>query len=69
MVNDTLYYTDKTFKLNENDAVRVQIKPIMCEKESKIQLVGYETNTFYNSSEVPEKVFDEPITDEEIDIR
>ena len=66
MVNGTLYYTEKNFKLKDNDEVRVQIKPIVYDKECKVKFVGYEENVFYDSSETPEKVFDEPITSEEV---
>ena len=67
MVNDVLYYTEKTFKLKNNDNVRVQIKSIICDKECKVQFIGYEDDVYYNSKEIPEKVFDEP-DDEEIEI-
>ena len=69
MVNGTLYYTEKNFKLKDNDEVRVQIKPIVYDKECKVKFVGYEENVFYDFSETPEKVFDEPITSEEIEIQ
>lgn len=68
MINDELYYTDKSFKIKNNDNVIVQIKPIEFDKPYKVQFVGFETNVFYNSFEVPEKVFDEPITHEEINV-
>ena len=68
MVNDTLYYTEKGFKLHNNDNVRIQIKPIEQEQESFVQFIGYEPNEFYNSNEITEKVYDEKITHENINI-
>lgn len=68
MVNDTLYYIDKSFKLHKNDNVLIKINPIEYEKEIKIQLVGYEKDSFYNSENIPEKVFEEEITNENINI-
>jgi hypothetical protein len=68
MVNDTLYYIDKSFKLHKNDNVLIKINPIEYEKETKIQLVGYEKDSFYNSENIPEKVFEEEITNENINI-
>lgn len=68
MVNDTLYYIEKGFKLHDKDSVRIQIKPIDVEQESFIQFIGYEPNEFYNSNETPEKVYDEKITHENINI-
>lgn len=68
MVNDTLYYTEKGFKLHNEDNVRIQIKPIEGEQESFMQFIGYEPNEFYNSNETPEKVYDEKITHENINI-
>lgn len=68
MVNDTLYYTEKGFKLHNEDNVRIQIKPIEGEQESFMQFIGYEPNEFYNPNETPEKVYDEKITYENINI-
>ena len=68
MVNDTLYYTEKGFKLHNNDNVRIQIKPIEGEQESFVQFIGYEPNEFYNSNETSEKVYEEKITHEDINI-
>lgn len=68
MVNDTLYYTEKGFKLHNEDNVRIQIKPIDGEQESFMQFIGYEPNEFYNPNETPEKVYDEKITHENINI-
>lgn len=68
MVNDTLYYTEKGFKLHNEDNVRIQIKPIDGEQESFMQFIGYEPNEFYNPNETPEKVYNEKITHENINI-
>ena len=68
MVNDDLYYIDKTFKLHENDEIRIQVNPIDYDKEINIKLVGYEKDVFYNSSEIPEKVYDTEVTNEDINI-
>lgn len=68
MVNDTLYYTEKGFKLHNEDNVRIQIKPIEEEQECFVQFIGYEPNEIYNSNETPEKVYDEKITHENINI-
>ena len=70
---DALYLIMRAYKemgeLKDNDEVRVQIKPIVYDKECKVKFVGYEENVFYDFSETPEKVFDEPITSEEIEIQ
>lgn len=66
MINDDLYYTNKTFKIKENDNVRIQITQFEEEKESKIIFVGYEKDTFYNSDVVPEKVYDTEVIHENI---
>lgn len=68
MVNDTLYYIEKGFKLHNEDSIRIQIKPIDVEQESFIQFIGYNPNEFYNSNETPEKVYEEKITHENINI-
>ena len=68
MVNDILYYTEKGFKLHNEDSVRIQINPIEEEQESFVQFIGYDPNEFYNSNVTPEKVYDEKITHENINI-
>lgn len=68
MVNDTLYYTEKGFKLHNEDSVRIQITPLNTEQECFIQFIGYDPNNFYNSNETPEKVYEEKITHENINI-
>ena len=63
MVNDNLYYTEKEFKLKENDDVRIQVKPIYFDKECHVQFKGYSPNEFY------EKTSDKnDVTQEEIEI-
>lgn len=68
MVNDILYYTEKGFKLHNEDSVRIQINPIEEEQECFVQFIGYDPNEFYNSNVTPEKVYDEKITHENINI-
>ena len=68
MVNDILYYTEKGFKLHNEDSVKIQINPIEEEQECFVQFIGYEPNEFYNSNVTPEKVYDEKITHENINI-
>ena len=68
MVNDDLYYTNKSFKLHNNDDIRLQIMALENEKETKIKFVGYDPNVYYNSTETKEKVFEEPVTNEDINI-
>lgn len=68
MVNDTLYYTEKGFKLHNKDSVIIQINPLEEEQECFVQFIGYDPNEFYNSNETPEKIYDEKITHENINI-
>jgi len=68
MINDMLYYTEKSFKIKNNDNVRIQIKPIEYDKECKVTLVGFEENSYFNPNETNEKVFDEEISHEDINI-
>jgi hypothetical protein len=66
VINDTLYYTEKGFKIKNGDNIKLQIRPIDYDKDSVVQFIGYEEGVFYNSEEIPEKVSDEPVTYEEI---
>lgn len=59
MVNDTLCYIDKTFKLHNEDEVIIKVIPIDYEKETKVYLMGINENEFYKKDEVSEKVFDD----------
>lgn len=68
MVNDTLYYTDKGFKLKNGDNVRIQLKAIDEEEGMFVQFIGYEIDKWYNSSVVPERVDETIVTHQEIDI-
>lgn len=68
MVNGDLYYIEKTFKLHNNDEIRIRVNPIEEDKAIKIQFVGYEIDSYYKADEVPEKVFDEETTHEDINI-
>ena len=65
MVNDILYYIDKTFKIHNDDNIEIKIIPVDYEKESKIYLLGINENEVYNKEIVPEKVY-EDITHENI---
>lgn len=65
MINDTLYYIDKTFKIHNNDNIEIKIIPVDYEKESKVYLLGINENEVYNKEIVPEKVY-EDITHENI---
>lgn len=66
MVNDELYYIEKGFTLKENDSVKIVVKPIRETEESFVQFIGYEVGTEYKIGYTPEKVYDEPVTSEEI---
>lgn len=68
MVNDTLYYTEKGFKLYNEDIIRIQITPLNVEQECFIQFIGYNPDEFYNSNNISEKVYEEEITHEDINI-
>ena len=68
MVNDTLYYTEKGFKLHNKDSVIIQINPLEEEQECFVQFIGYDPNEFYNSNETSKKIYDEKITHENINI-
>ena len=65
MINDILYYIDKTFKIHNDDNIEIKIIPVDYEKESKIYLLGINENEVYNKEIVPEKVY-EDITHENI---
>lgn len=65
MINDTLYYIDKTFKIHNNDNIEIKIIPVDYEKESKVYLLGINENEVYNKEIVSEKVY-EDITHENI---
>ena len=68
MINDELCYIDKTFKIHENDNVRIKIVPLEVDNECNVKLMGYNPNIFFDSNNVPEKVFDEEVTHEDINI-
>ncbi len=68
MSNDDLLYTDKTFRLHDGDEVNIRVVTIEDEKPTTIQFVGYDPDSFYNSQEIPEKVSDEKVTHEDINI-
>ena len=62
MVNDDLLYTDKGFKIHDNDNIRIKIVPIDYNKESFVQFVGYSPNEFFNTKLLDEKITKEDIT-------
>lgn len=66
MVNDTLYYTQKGFKLKNEDKVFVKITPLDYEQESMVQFIGFEEGVYYNSDIITETVSEEIPTHEEI---
>ena len=66
MVNDTLYYTQKGFKLKNEDKVFVKITPLDYEQESIVQFIGFEEGVYYNSDIITESVSEEMPTHEEI---
>lgn len=66
MVNDTLYYTEKGFKLHKDDDVRIQVRQINAEDECLVKFIGYSPNDFYNSKEIKEIVSEEEISHENI---
>ena len=61
MINDILYYIDKTFKIHNDDNIEIKIIPVDYEKESKIYLLGINENEVYNKEIVPEKVYEDII--------
>lgn len=69
MINDTLYYVEKTFKIKNNDNVRIVVKPIEYDKGCNVKFVGYENNSYFNVNNVPENVSEQEITHEIIDIK
>lgn len=66
MINGNLCYTDKTFNIHDGDEVRVKITPIECDKECKVEFIGYSPNEYYDSSTIAEKVFEEEVVQEDI---
>lgn len=67
MVNGTLYYTEKEFKLRDGDNVIVYVKPLDYQEEMTVKFSGYENDTYYDSR-TPERVDETPITEQEINI-
>lgn len=58
-INDTMYYTEKGFKLFGGDNVKIKIRKYDDTDKSDITFVGYNPNIVYDSNKVPEKVSDE----------
>ncbi len=63
-VNDTPYYTEKGFKIKNNDSIRVKIRKRDEFNDSTITFVGIDPNYIYNPDNVPENVADSPIKEE-----
>lgn len=68
MVNDTLYYTDKGFKLKAGDKVKVLIKQYDDNAEAVLRFKGYSETKFFEDGYIPEDVSETEVTSEEIRI-
>ena len=66
-VNDTPYYTDKGFKVNNNDDIKIKIFPIDVSQPSEIKFIGYNPSVVLKN-DVPENVSDEKTQNEIIRI-
>lgn len=62
-VNDTPYYTDKGFKVNNNDDIKIKIFPIDVSQPSEIKFIGYDPSVLLKN-DVPENVSDEKTQNE-----
>lgn len=67
-VNDTMYYIDKGFKLKNGDNIKIKINKYDISDKATIVFNGYNPNYVYNSEVTPEKVSDEVVKHEEINI-
>lgn len=65
-VNDTMYFTDKGFKLKNGDNVKIKVNKFDDADTAKIVFKGYNPNVTYNSEYVPEKASDEVVKQESI---
>ena len=65
-VNDTMYYTEKGFKLKNGDNVKIKINRFDMSDKSELVFKGYNPNEVYDSEIVPENVSDEPVKEENI---
>ena len=68
MINDELFYTEKQFKLKDNDNIVIQIKPIEHDKECKVQFEGYSPDEYFDSTKLSDFVSDDEITHEDINV-
>ena len=67
-VNDTMYYTEKGFKVKEGDSIRIKVNKYNIAGKAMLTLKGYNPNEVYDSSEVPEDASKQPEISEEIDV-
>ena len=67
-VNDTMYFTDKGFKLKNSDNVKIKVNKFDDADTAKIVFKGYNPNVTYNSEYVPEKASDEVVKQESITV-
>ena len=67
-VNDTMYFTDKGFKLKNGDNVKIKVNKFDDADTAKIVFKGYNPNVTYNSEYVPEKASDEVVKQESITV-
>lgn len=65
-VNDTPIYTEKGFKLKNNDEIKIKINKYDIALPSKLIFHGYDPNIKINKNYTPELVSDEKVTYEEI---
>ena len=67
-VNGTMIYYKNGFRIKNEDEVKIKLFIVDILKKSVVYLHGYNPNKIYESSEVPEKVYDEKEKFEEIKI-
>ena len=65
-INDTPYYTDKGFKLHENDNVKIRIRQLNVAEESRLVLNGHDTNVSFDKTEDVDIVSEAPQKFEDI---
>ena len=67
-INGTMIYHKNGFKIKNEDEVKIKLFIVDIFKKSVVYLHGYNPNKIYESTEVPEKVYDEKEKFEEIKI-
>ena len=67
-VNGTMIYHKNGFRIKNEDEVKIKLFIVDILKKSVVYLHVYNPNKIYESSEVPEKVYDEKEKFEEIKI-